>query len=112
MDKYNLFDCDGYNRIAKIMNKNFLALIDSDPVLNFGQHNDIYSIYLALKRFRYSYVENHILLDEYDLKLRDELIQQSVKMFNIEKESQILRLRQQVCKQIYRKMPDSKYKEK
>lgn len=112
MDKYNLFDCNIYNRIAKIMNKNFSVLIDNDPVLNFGQHNDIYSIYSPLKRFRYSYVENHILFYEYELKLRDELIQQSIKMFNIEKVSQILRLQQQVCKQIYRKIPDSKDKEK
>ncbi|MDB8542505.1 hypothetical protein PNU79_10885 [Turicibacter sanguinis] len=106
MDKYNLSDYNSYKRIAKIMNEKYSSFIENDPVLNHGKHDDIYSIFSALHKFHNHPVED-ILLDEYELKLRNELLQQSIKLFNLEKELQILKLRQEVCQQIYSKMPYS-----
>lgn len=47
MDKYNLSDYNSYKRIAKIMNEKYSSLIDNNPVLNHGKHDDIYSIFFC-----------------------------------------------------------------
>lgn len=102
INKYNLYDYKSYERISKIMEEKFSWQIKNEPCFNHGEHDDIYSIYSALKNRGWP---KNILLDECELKLRQNLIKETLKLFNLNKEIEILELRKKICSQI----PDNSF---
>lgn len=102
INKYNLYDYKSYERLSKTLEEHFSWLIKDEPCFNHGKHDDISRINHALKKYGWP---KNILLDECELKLRQTLIKETLKLFNLSKEIEILKLRQKICSQI----PDNSF---
>ena len=98
MDKYNLYDHKSFTRVEKAMREIYPERIDDEPALNHGMHDNIREIHYAVNKD--GGWPKDILLNEYEIRVRQELTRECLKYFNFKKELEILKFRQQVYKDL------------